>query len=216
MSARRLPVYVLVDTSGSMRGEPIAALNVGLKAMEQALRRDPFALDSVYLSLISFDIEAREVFGLTPLDQVRIPEITVPSSAATFLGAALLLLAERVARDVKRGGPEQRGDWRPMAFLLTDGAPSDTAAYQEGIAAVQRLGFARIVACAAGPRANTEALHRLTDTVVRLDTLDGAAFAQFFQWVSSSIAAGGRSGSTSAGEALPALPPEIHVDRGEG
>ena len=62
MTARRLPVYLLVDTSGSMRGEPIEALNVGLKAMEQALRRDPFALESVHLSLITFDVQAREIF----------------------------------------------------------------------------------------------------------------------------------------------------------
>jgi uncharacterized protein YegL len=52
-----------------MAGEPIQSLNVGLKAMEQALRRDPFALDSVHLSLITFDLQAKEVFGLTPIDQ---------------------------------------------------------------------------------------------------------------------------------------------------
>jgi uncharacterized protein YegL len=211
MSARRLPVYILVDTSGSMRGEPVQALNVGLKAMEQALRRDPFALDSVHLSLITFDIEAREVFPLTPLDQVRMPEIQVPASGATFLGAALDLLVKRVDRDVVRGSETQRGDWRPMAFVMTDGSPSDSQAYREATAAVKKRDFARIVGCAAGPKAKVGALRELTDTVVSLDTLDGAGFAQFFQWVSSSIAAGGRSGSVTASETLPALPPEVRV-----
>lgn len=211
MSVRRLPVFILVDTSGSMRGEPVQALNVGLKAMEQALRRDPFALESVHLSLITFDSQVRELFPLTPLDQVRIPEITVPASGATFLGAALKLLVERVDRDVVRGSAQRRGDWRPMAFIMTDGAPSDSQAFEEGIAALKQREFARVVACAAGPKARADALRRLTDTVVTLDTLDGAGFAQFFQWVSNSIAAGGRSGSASTTDTLPALPAEIQI-----
>jgi uncharacterized protein YegL len=211
MSVRRLPVFILVDTSGSMRGEPVQAINVGLKAMEQALRRDPFALESVHLSLITFDLQARERFALTPLDQVRMPEIDVPASGATFLGAALKLLVDRVDRDVVRGSAQRRGDWRPMAFVMTDGAPSDSHAYEEAIAAIKQRDFARVVACAAGPKARPDALRRLTDTVVTLDTLDGAGFAQFFQWVSSSIAAGGRSGSTSTTDTLPALPAEIQI-----
>jgi uncharacterized protein YegL len=211
MSARRLPVYLLVDTSGSMRGEPVQALNVGLKAMEQALRRDPFALESVHLSLITFDLEAREVFPLTPLDQVRIPEIEVPASGATFLGAALKLLTERVDRDVVRGSETQRGDWRPMVFVMTDGSPSDLQAFREGTAAVKARNFAAVVACAAGPKAKTELLRELTDTVVAMDTLDGPGFAAFFQWVSHSIAAGGRSGSVAASETLPELPAEVTV-----
>ena len=37
---RRLPVYLLIDTSGSMRGESIHSVNVGVQAMLSALRQE--------------------------------------------------------------------------------------------------------------------------------------------------------------------------------
>ena len=72
---RRLPVYILLDTSGSMKGEPIHSVNVGLQSMLSALRQDPYALESVYISIITFDIEARVYLSLTPLEEIQIPEI---------------------------------------------------------------------------------------------------------------------------------------------
>ena len=99
---RRLPVYILLDTSGSMRGEPIHSVNVGLQSMLSALRQDPYALESVYLSVITFDMQAKIYLPLTPLDQVQLPEIEVPSVGATFMGAALELLAEDVQRNIKK------------------------------------------------------------------------------------------------------------------
>lgn len=209
---RRLPVYLLLDTSGSMRGEPIAALNVGVRAMVQALRRDPYALETVHLSLITFDIEARELFPLTPLEQVQIPEIRVPESGPTFLGAALKLLMERAKRDVRRTSHGERGDWLPLVFVMTDGSPSDSQAYREAVAALRRGGgFGNIVACAAGPKARHEPLRELTDTVVSLDTLDGTAFSQFFRWVSASIAMGSQSAGAAPTNTLPPLPKEITI-----
>lgn len=211
MSTRRLPVYILLDTSGSMRGEPIHAVNVGLQAMIHALRQDPYALESVYLSLITFDIEAREIFPLTPLDQVRLPEIAAPDSGATFLGAALELLIQRMDRDVVRGTPDRKGDWRPLLFVMTDGSPSDTQCFREMVAEVKRRQFGNVVACAAGPKAKAETLKELTDQVVSLDTTDSAVFAQFFKWVSASVASGGASAGVASPNSLPPPPPEVQV-----
>ena len=53
--SRRLPVYLLIDTSGSMRGEPIESVKVGIEAMLSTLRTDPYALDTVSISIITFD-----------------------------------------------------------------------------------------------------------------------------------------------------------------
>ena len=52
---RRLPVYLVIDTSGSMRGESIHSVNVGIQAMLSALRQDPYALESVHISIITYD-----------------------------------------------------------------------------------------------------------------------------------------------------------------
>ncbi|UTO20885.1 VWA domain-containing protein [Acinetobacter sp. Z1] len=208
---RRLPVYILLDTSGSMRGEPIHSVNVGLQSMLSALRQDPYALESVYLSIITFDLEAKIYLSLTPLDQVQFAEIQAPSAGATFMGAALELLAECVNQQVQTSTTDEKGDWRPLLFIMTDGSPSDIYAYQQVIPVIQQFNFASIVACAAGPKAKQEHLLQLTDKVVVLDTMDAASFAGFFKWVSASVVAGSSSAGISGSISLPPPPPEVQL-----
>ncbi|GHV57720.1 tellurium resistance protein TerY [Deltaproteobacteria bacterium] len=206
---RRLPVFLLLDTSGSMRGEPIEAVNNGLKVLISTLRQDPYALETAYISLITFALEAREFFPLTPLDQVQIPPITVPQAGATFLGAALELLLARVDRDVKKTTADQKGDWRPLVFIMTDGSPSDGQTYREAIPKIKKRNFGNVVACAAGPKAKFEILKELTDTVISMDTLDSAGLARFFKWVSDSIATGSSSAGVTTPTTLPSPPANI-------
>lgn len=208
---RRLPVYILLDTSGSMRGEPIHSVNVGLQSMLSALRQDPYALESVYLSVITFDIKAKVYLQLTPLDQVQIPDLDVPNVGATFMGAALELLAQEVQQNVQKSSNDVKGDWRPLLFLMTDGSPSDVYAYQQIVPTIKQLNFATIVACAAGPKAKTESLLQLTDQVVVLDTMDSNSFASFFKWVSASVVAGSSSAGVSDSISLPPPPAEIQL-----
>ena len=208
---RRLPVYILLDTSGSMRGEPIHSVNVGLQSMLSALRQDPYALESVYLSIITFDLEAKVYLPLTSLDQVQLADIDVPSAGATFMGAALELLAEQVTQQLQKSTDEVKGDWRPLLFVMTDGSPSDVYAYQQAIPVIQQLNFASIVACAAGPKAKQEHLLQLTDKVVVLDTMDAASFAGFFKWVSASVVVGSGSAGISGSVSLPPPPPEVQL-----
>ena len=209
--SRRLPVYILLDTSGSMRGEPILSVNVGMQAMIGALRQDPFALESVHVSNITFDIEAREYLPLTPLDQVSLGEITAPDAGATFMGAALELLIERVDRDVKRTTAASKGDWRPLLFVMTDGSPSDLHAFRRAVPVIKSRNFGSIIACAAGPKAKQDVLRELTDRVVLLDTMDASAFSAFFQWVSASVSAGSSSAGMSGQVSLPPPPPEVQL-----
>lgn len=209
--SRRLPVYLLIDTSGSMKGEPIESVKVGLEAMLSSLRQDPFALESVNMSIITFDKDVKQILPLTPLDELQLPEITTPESGPTHTGQALQLLCEKVDKEIRRSTPDQKGDWMPLLFLMTDGKPSDIQLYRQMIPEVKKRQFAGIVACAAGMNAKTEPLKELTNDVYSLDTVDSTAFKQFFKWVSDSIGVGNRSFGATDDLVLPPPPAEVNV-----
>jgi uncharacterized protein YegL len=209
---RKLPVYLLLDTSGSMHGEPIEAVRNGMQTLVSALRQDPHALESAYLSVITFAETAAQVVPLTELAQFQIPTLT--ASGTTSMGAALALLAERVQQEVAKTTADQKGDWKPIVFMMTDGAATDDLA--TGIAAIKAAKIGALIACAAGPAADTTELQRITDSVVRLDTTDSNTIRAFFKWVSASIATTSQKVDLNKKEAvglldLPPPPPEINV-----
>lgn len=163
------------------------------------------------MSLITFDIKANELFPLTPLEKVQIPDIQVPQSGATMLGEALELLVQRVDKDVVKSTPDRRGDWRPLLFIMTDGSPADLHTFRDMVSEIKKRNFGNIVACAAGPKAKVDILKELTSTVVHLDTTDSATFAQFFKWVSASVSIGSSSAGVTEPVYLPPPPPEIQM-----
>ena len=208
---RRLPVYFLLDTSGSMRGEPIQALNNALSGMINTLRSDAQALDSLWISVITYDREVKEIAPLTELVSFQLPEITCPQSGPTHTGMALEMLHEKVKSDIIKGSPTQKGDWKPLLFLFTDGKPNDLQLYREMVPKIKASDFGAIVCCAAGHMADDSLLKELTDNVVHLDSADSSTLKQFFKWVSDTIEQGNKSQGTGEGISLPPPPSEITV-----
>lgn len=209
---RKLPVYLLIDTSGSMTGEPIEAVKNGMQLLVSALRQDPYALETAYLSVITFDSAARQVVPLSELTTFNLP--TIQASGGTSLGAALKLLSERTDVEVSKTTADTKGDWKPMVFLMTDGSPTDD--WQAGLAEFKKRKFGIVVACAAGPGASTDVLAQITESVVRLDTADTSSMRAFFKWVSASISTGSQKVNTAMKEVggldeLPPPPPELNV-----
>ncbi len=208
---RRLPVYFLLDTSGSMYGEPIQALNNALSSMVNTLRADAHALDSVWLSIVTFDREVKEIVPLTELVSFQLPEIVCPQSGPTHTGKALEILHQKVQAEVQRGTDTQKGDWKPLLFLFTDGKPNDLQLYREMIPKIKALNFGAIVCCAAGNLADDSLLKELTNDVVHLDSADSSTLKQFFKWVSETIEQGNKSQGTGDSMTLPPPPSEITV-----
>lgn len=209
---RRLPVYLLLDCSGSMFGEPIEAVKNGVQVLVSTLRQDPYALETAYLSIITFDSSAQQLTPLTELASFQQPNIQ--ANGCTALGQALTLLAQRADQEVTKTTPDQKGDWKPLVFIMTDGEPTDDL--NRGIAEFNKRKWGMVVACAAGAGANTDTLKKITECVVSLDTADSATIKAFFKWVSASVSSGSMKVEETGAEAttlseLPPPPPEVNI-----
>lgn len=208
---RRLPVYILIQTSGAMRGEPIEAIKVGLETMVSSLRQDPFALESVCLSVITYNRYAEKLVSLTDLEDFRMPHIKQPSAAGSHFGEALHFLCKDVSSEIRLNTPESKGDWMPLLFIMSDGRASDSLFFKEMIPKLKKINFGSIIACSVGLKTNNENLKQITNNIISLETSDSGTFKQFFKWVSASISMGNKSIGASDELLLPPPPAEIHV-----
>lgn len=180
---RRLPVYLLLDTSGSMLGEPIEAVKNGVQIMISSLRQNPQAIETAFISIITFDSSAQQLIPLTDLASFQM--LDIKASGTTALGDALKLVANKIDTEVNKTTSEQKGDWKPLVFIMTDGIPTDD--WKSGLNDFQKRKTAFTVACAAGSGADTNILKQITNNVVSLDTADSQSIGKFFLWVTASI-----------------------------
>lgn len=182
---RRLPVYLLLDCSESMAGPPLEAVENGLATMLTALRKNPYAMETVYMSIITFDAKARLAVPLAEISSITIPRLSV--RPGTCLGAALALLHNSIQEDVVRTTADQKGDFRPLVFILTDGQPTDE--WQLPITRLRGVTpqLANIYAIGCGDEVDFTMLGRIADVCLHMRWLSVESFAQFFVWMSASV-----------------------------
>lgn len=208
---RRLPVYILIDISSSMRGEPIEAVKAGINTLLNSLCQDPYALETVWLSLITYNSKAEQILPLTEVYKLQVPELVAKGRSA--MGEALLLLSERIDKEVVKNSPEQKGDWKPLLFLLSDGGHSGPIA--KPIAELKKRKFGVVVACAAGEKSHLDVLRKVTNNVILISTTEAQNIIAYFKWISSSISTTSTKIENSGNDdvfmqELPPLPQEIH------
>lgn len=209
---RRLPVYLLVDVSESMAGEPLAQVQNGMRNIIQELRSDPYALETVFVSVIVFAGRAKVLQPLTELYNFYPPKL--PLGGGTSLGAALTCLMDDMDRSVSKTTAQAKGDWKPIIFLFTDGMPTDDTAE-----AFERWNRsyrtqANLVCISLGDNTDTSMLGRISDTVLRLNKTDAQSFKEFFKWVTASIKTTSVSVSNFGNDDLKLPPaPSINLEK---
>ncbi len=193
---RRLPIFFLVDVSESMIGESLYQLEGGIREIVSTLRKDPFALETVFLSVLVFAGKAQTIVPLTELVSFHPPEL--PVGGGTALGAALGHLMDVIDRSVTQGTSQRKGDWNPIIFLLTDGHPTDRVDLSIQRWNAHYRGRMDLIAVSIGGQADHDLLKRLTDQVIVFNDTAPDAFARFIRWISQSIQS--RSISISSGQ----------------
>jgi uncharacterized protein YegL len=196
----RCPVILLLDTSGSMSGQPIQELNRGLAAFKEDVQKDAQASLSVEVAIVTFS-PVRLTQDFVTIDQFTPPKLEAEGS--TPMGEAIeyaLDLLENRKQTYKNNGILY---YRPWVFLITDGAPTD---YWEGAAQrvreaeeSRRLSFFTV----AVEGADTNKLRQIAPPQRPPVMLNGLDFRSLFVWLSTSMK---RVSSGKVGEAV-ALPP---------
>jgi len=144
------------------------------------------ALETVWLSIIAFSTGAKQIIPLTELLQFEVPELI--AEKRSDMGAALKLLSKKIDKEVIPTTNEQKGDWRPFVFLMTDGGSSDAWKLNaDKIRERQNKGNLFFLAAGFGAKIYTERLARITPNVVISESSDPESFARYLAWVSTSI-----------------------------
>jgi uncharacterized protein YegL len=183
----RCPCVLLLDTSGSMQGAPINALNEGLRSFKDDLINNSLASRRVEVSVITFDYNVKIVQGFVSAEQFHLPMLTAqgPTRTGAAIHKALDIIQSRKAQYRANGVAY----YRPWIFMITDGEAQGEAENMLEKAA-QRIkeeeANKRVAFFTVGvENAN---MTRLSQISVRTPIkLKGLNFTELFLWLSASM-----------------------------
>lgn len=180
----RVPCVLLLDTSGSMDGDPIDELNAGVSMCKSELLADSLAAKRVELAVVTFGGGVAIAADFATMDRFIPPRLS--AGGDTPMGAAIdkaIDLVDGRKQVYKANGVAY---YRPWLFLITDGAPTD-----QWQGAAQRIqdgeNSNRFVFFSVGTQtADFTVLKQLSRKREPLK-LRGLNFRDLFQWLSSSL-----------------------------
>lgn len=182
----RTPCVLVLDCSGSMRGEPIKQLNMGLKALENELKEDIDASSRVQLLIIKAFGKDEAIVASDWIDAMNFRAPIMEASGLTPLGKAMDLAMMKIEEQKCLYDSCGITSKRPWIFLISDGEPTD---YDWEIIS-KKCQIAqqnkKVVVHAVGTKeANLEKLAKFS--MLPPKRLTGLKFTQFFLWLSRSV-----------------------------
>ena len=184
ISERHVACVFMLDTSGSMGGEPIEQLNRGIQAFKsQAM--DAMTKACIDVAIITYGGEVVIAQDFTPVSELNVGAFTAGGN--TLMGEALNLALDMIAEQKAKYNQFGTPYFRPWIWNITDGQPS----FEDYVTAGQRLNQMerahKVVGYCVGTQGcNFDMMKEMFDEK-RILQLSGLDFASFFEFVSNSL-----------------------------
>lgn len=182
-----LACVLLLDTSGTMSGDPINSLNRAINDFKQKTSMDDLAQKRVDIAIIQFDDHASVVQDFRPISQME--PVTLTAGGCTAMGEGINLAIDKVKERNRFYASLGTPCFKPWIFMITDGAPTDdiTSAIQRIQEEENKGSHGKLKFFALGvPGYDKETLFKLTKRVMALNDTD---FSGIFNWMSESMVA---------------------------
>ena len=197
---RRCPVVLVLDTSGSMDGDPIRRVNEGIRTFEEQIRANTLAALRVEVAVVTFGGTAQvmDIRGGSETPDAEAAFVTIDNFQAPTLHAGgqtpmgeAVRLALRLLRDRKNIYQSSGiSYYRPWLMLISDGVPTDNQweqAAMDAVAEEQRNGVS--VFPVAVDSTALPVLQRFSAKQPPLQLQDVKQFDELFSWLSDSLSA---------------------------
>ena len=185
----RLACMVVIDTSGSMSGDPIQEVNEGIRRLNREIAQDQLTLSRAEIGIIAFNSNWSTVQHFGQETDFEESELTAEGGTvmAAPLNAALDAIEHRKQQYRQHGIPY----FRPILMVITDGIPqhdshNELEAVSTRIKETQDANGLTFFAIGTAD-ADMTMLNSLSRSPAR--KLKGTMFVDLFAWLSNSITA---------------------------
>ena len=178
---------LVLDVSGSMRGEPIAELNRGLQDFYNEIKEDETTSQRLEVSIMTFNDNVKTLQEPALVDNFTMPTLTAFGSTAMV--DAVNEAIEKV--EARKNWYKETGQpyYRPWIILMTDGEPDDDQDVDGLAKQIKQDTESKkymFLPIGVGKDANMSVLSKMQGNIPPMK-LQGTKFSSFFKWLSASM-----------------------------